>query len=102
MAIDIRTLILILGLSHLIQVIVFSYQYRINKTYPGPGWWLLWCLAEVVGFTCLLLRNYTMILPYVIMVQNISIVGGTIFIFSGYTIRQVPSELKRKRAQVWV
>ena len=36
MGIDLRTLILILGITHLMQVLVFAYQYKANKKYGGP------------------------------------------------------------------
>ncbi|MEI6455735.1 MAG: PAS domain-containing sensor histidine kinase [bacterium] len=83
MAIDIRTLILILGISHLVQAIVFYYQYRIHKTYKGIGWWLLWCSAEILGFGCVLLRGFSFILPVIIIIQNVAIISGTIFIYIG-------------------
>jgi PAS domain S-box-containing protein len=83
MAIDIRTLILILGISHLVQAIVFYYQYRIHKTYQGIGWWLLWCSAEILGFGCVLSRGFSFILPVIIIIQNVAIISGTIFIYIG-------------------
>ena len=47
MNLDIRTLVLVLGITHMIQVIVFYQQYKINKNYPGVGWWLMWSIAEI-------------------------------------------------------
>jgi len=79
----IPTIIVILGLTHLMQVIVFYHQYRINKTYKGIGWWLLWSAAEVFGFSFILLRNIPSILPLVIILQNSLIVAGTVFIYAG-------------------
>jgi PAS domain S-box-containing protein len=83
MAIDIRTLILILGVSHLMQVVVFYLQYKVNKAYKGIGWWLMWSVAEVIGFTAMLFRGIPSILPIVIIVQNTAIVTGTLFIYIG-------------------
>jgi PAS domain S-box-containing protein len=81
--IDIRTLAVVLGITHLIQVIVFFQQYKINKTYYGVGWWLMWSIAEVVGFACILLRGIPSIHLITIIIQNSSIFLGTIFIYIG-------------------
>jgi PAS domain S-box-containing protein len=81
--IDIRTLVLILGITHLIQMAVFSLQYKINKTYQGVGWWLLWSASEVVGFIFLLLREIPSLQHPAIIVQNTMLFLGTIFIYIG-------------------
>ncbi len=83
MNIDIRTIILILGLTHLMQVVVFIYQYKANKAYKGIGWWLMWSAAELIGFIFLLLRDIPSIFPFVVFIQNTAIVSGTIFIYIG-------------------
>jgi PAS domain S-box-containing protein len=83
MNIDIRTLVFVLGITHIIQVIVFYYQYRINKNYRGPGWWLMWSAAEVTGFTFLILREIPSIHRIAIVVQNTMIVAGVIFLYIG-------------------
>jgi PAS domain S-box-containing protein len=83
MEIDIQTLIIILGITHLMQVLVFYHQYRVNKAYRGIGWWLLWSGAEVVGFGVMLLRNITSILPLIIIIQNVMIISGTLFLYIG-------------------
>ena len=83
MNIDIRTLILIICITHLIQGMVFYHEYRVNKAYNGPGWWLLWSTSEVIGFFSFLLRDIPSILPLVIIVQNSAIFAGTIFLYVG-------------------
>ena len=81
--IDIRTLVLILGVTHLIQVAVFLQQYKINQTYQGLGWWLLWSAAAVVGFISMLLRDIPSLHSPAIIVQNSVLFLGTIFIYIG-------------------
>ncbi len=54
---DIRTLAMVLGITSIIQVIVFSLQASINKTYRGVGWWLLWSASAAVGFMFVLMRG---------------------------------------------
>ena len=83
MGIDIRTLVFVLGITHLIQMAAFLQQYRTNRTYPGIGWWLLWSAAEVLGFTCILLRGIPSIFKFVVVAQNSLLVLGTIFLYVG-------------------
>jgi PAS domain S-box-containing protein len=83
MGIDIRTLILIVGICHLMQVIVFLHQYKANKSINGPGWWLMWSAAECLGFILILLRSIPSLLTIVIIFQNTIILAGTIFVYLG-------------------
>jgi len=76
MNIDLRTLILVLGIANFLQVIAIFLQYRINRTYPGIGWWLLAFLSLAVGFIFTLLRDG---LP----IKLITIIAGSTLTFSG-------------------
>lgn len=83
MSIDIRTIIMVLGITHIIQIVVFYYQYMINKNYRGPGWWLMWSAAEVTGFAFMLLRQIPPIQKIAIIIQNSMIILGVIFLYIG-------------------
>jgi PAS domain S-box-containing protein len=83
MVIDVRTLVLIIGISHLLQMLVLFYQYIANKNLRGPAWWLMWSAAEVLGFGLILLRSIPSLIPMVIIFQDIVIFSGTIFIYIG-------------------
>ncbi len=83
MAIDIRTIVFILAVTHIMQVVVFFHQYKVNKAYKGIGWWLSWSAAEAIGFVVILFRDIPAILSLVIVIQNTAIVLGTIFILIG-------------------
>ena len=83
MNVDIRTFVLVLGITHLIQVAVFYQQYKANKNYIGVGWWLLWSIAEVFGFAGMLLRGIPEIHSMAIIFQNVGIFLGVIFIYIG-------------------
>lgn len=83
MDIDIQTLIFITGIIHLIQVFVFYIQYRANKNIAGPGWWLMWSVAETLGLLLILLRGVPVFLPFVILFQDIILLAGAIFIYIG-------------------
>lgn len=80
---NIKTIAFLLGLTHLMQVIVLVHQYRVNKTYPGVGWWLLWSAAEVIGFISMLFRTVPGIFNLIVIIQNAMFVAGTAFIYMG-------------------
>jgi PAS domain S-box-containing protein len=83
MQIDIRTIILIIGIAHLMQVLVFYHQFNFNRDIKGPGWWLVWSATEFVGFGLILFRGIPSLLPFIIVFQNVIILMGTIFVYVG-------------------
>jgi diguanylate cyclase (GGDEF)-like protein/PAS domain S-box-containing protein len=83
MNIDMRTLFLVLGITHLIQFAVFYQQYKANKSYQGVEWWLMWSIAEIVGFAGILLRDIPAIHSIAMIIQNSGIFLGTIFVYIG-------------------
>lgn len=83
MVIDIRTLILVLGITHIIQFIVLLHQHLLNKTFRGIGWCLLWSAAEMVAFAFMLLRGLPMLQAPLIIVQNTMLLAGVIFLYMG-------------------
>ena len=95
MFIDIHTLVFVLGITHLIQVAVFYQQFKINKNFHGIGWFLLWSIAEVIGFSGMLFRNIPIVHSASIIVQNTSIFVGTIFIYIGI-LRFLERSVNRK------
>lgn len=80
---DIRTLAMVLGITSIIQVIVFSLQASINKTYRGIGWWLLWSASAAAGFVFIILRALPAILKVAIIAQNSLLILGVIFLYIG-------------------
>jgi PAS domain S-box-containing protein len=83
MSFDVRTFAFILGLTHCMQVIVFIHQYKVNKTYRGIGWWLLWSATEAAGFVFILLRDISAIHLPAVIGQNVLLVLGTLFLYVG-------------------
>lgn len=83
MNIEIHTLAFVLVITHLIQIIVFIYQYLINKNYRGIEWWLMWSVAEVIGFVFVLLREIPSIQVAAIFLQNFLFIIGVIFLYIG-------------------
>ena len=93
MVLDIRTIVLITGITHFLQVVVFVYQLNTNRSLRGPGWWLTWSIFETLGFALILLRSIPAILPYAIVFQNLLILSGATFIYIGilrFFDRKVP------------
>lgn len=83
MVFDLKSLLLVLTFSHLMQVIVFYYQYKVNKFIKGPGWWLLWSAFEASGFILILLRQNPAYVTFVITTQDIMLILGIIFLTIG-------------------
>ncbi|MCX7634246.1 MAG: sensor domain-containing diguanylate cyclase [Syntrophales bacterium] len=83
MPIDLSTLVLALGITHFVQVLVFSHQFRTIKTYAGIGYWLLWSVAETAGFFFMLLRRVPVWEIPAIAIHNALIVAGVVFLYLG-------------------
>ncbi len=83
MGLDIRTLILILGITQLIQVGVFLHQYRMVRAYPGVGWWLIGSTAATAGFAGMFLRQIPAIQSVAIVLQNGFVLVAVVFIYIG-------------------
>jgi PAS domain S-box-containing protein len=79
MNIDINTLALVLSVANLMQVFALFAQWRHDKTYPGPGWWLLGIGIISLGFVALFLRSIPQL-------ELISIVSNNIFFVCGQTM----------------
>jgi len=83
MDLDMRTIVVVIALTHILQVLVLYHQYKTNKNTNGTGWWLLWSAAEVLGFCLVFLRSYPTLLPIVKVFQNPILFSGTLFVYIG-------------------
>jgi PAS domain S-box-containing protein len=83
MDIDIRTLAIVLAIVADIQAIAFFFQYLINKTYRGIGWWVLGSSLAAFGYVLLLLQGTNPILS--IILANSLLISGAISIYIGIT-----------------
>jgi len=95
MNIDIATFGVVLAITHLIQVAVFVLQFKVSEKNQGFGWFLLWSIAEVIGFTAMSLRSIPALQIPALFVQNISIFFGTLCIYAG-VFRFFGKEIPRK------
>ena len=83
MELDIRTLIFVLGVTHVIQFVVLFHQNLINRTFRGVGWWLLWSEVEIFAFAFMLLRGIPAIQSTAIIAQNGLLILGVMFLYVG-------------------
>jgi len=83
MNIDIRTLVIVVGITNVLQIIAIFLQYLINKTYRGIGWWVLGFASGAIGFVLLLLRDHISIELISIIAANGLLILGGIFQYIG-------------------
>jgi PAS domain S-box-containing protein len=83
MTIDIRTLAIILGITHLLQVIIFAFHVSINRTSRGAGWWLLWSGTAAVAFVFVPLRAMPSLYHISIIAQNMLLTLAVTFLYIG-------------------
>ncbi len=83
MVLDIKTIIIVTGLLHFMQVLVFYHQYRINKSLGGPVWWLAWSGSEAIAFLFLFIRSFPAFIPFSIILTDPVVILGTVFIYIG-------------------
>jgi signal transduction histidine kinase len=82
-ALDVRTLVAILGLSNLVQLLVLVLELRINRAYRGVGWWLFWSASVAAGLVLMLLRQLPALRQAAILAQNSLIVFGLTAFYVG-------------------
>jgi PAS domain S-box-containing protein len=85
MEIDIRTLAIVLVIVYILQAVAFFFQFRINKTYRGIGWWVLGSSLAAMGYVLLLLRDAIPIPLITIILANTLLISGAVFIYIGIT-----------------
>lgn len=83
MDIDIRTLAIVLAIVADIQAIAFFFQYLINKTYRGVGWWVLGSSLAAFGYVLLLLQGTNPVIS--IILANTLLISGAVSIYIGIT-----------------
>ncbi len=83
MNIDIRTVLIFMILTYLLQLIALFAQYRVNKTHCGLGWWTMGSLTLALAFVFYYVRDYPVIAPVAIVTNNILFVGGALLFYVG-------------------
>ncbi|HYN78378.1 MAG TPA: PAS domain S-box protein, partial [Lamprocystis sp. (in: g-proteobacteria)] len=83
MAIDLRTLAIVLTLTNLLQVIALFAQYRLDKTHLGPGWWTSGTALVALGFTCTSIQDNPVIGSTAIVAATALFTSGMAFYYIG-------------------
>ena len=83
MRIDIGTLIVVMSLFAMIQAAVLIYQYKLNKAYPGIGWWAAGSLAGAAGFALNVLREMEPFRIWSLIAGNGLLVAALVFFYIG-------------------
>jgi hypothetical protein len=73
MNIDIRTLVIITGITGLLQVMELFLQFRLNKSHQGIGWWTLSFGSMVMGYGFIALHGLISIKLITIISPNPSL-----------------------------
>jgi diguanylate cyclase (GGDEF)-like protein len=83
MNVDIRTLLLVLGIVDVIQVIVFFLLYLVNRADKGIGWWVLGSALSTAGLGLILLQDVVSIERFSIFSSSALLVLGQVFLYIG-------------------
>ena len=81
--IDIHTLALSLSISTIVQIIALFFQYRVDRTHHGLGWWTLSSALIALGFAFNILRDYPSMQQVSVIANNALFFGGMIFLYVG-------------------
>jgi len=83
MTLDVRTLVALLAISHVLQVVVLSLQYVVFRSYRGIGGWVLWSASVAAGSVFMLLRDAPGLRVVAILAQNGLLVVGVTALWAG-------------------
>ncbi|MBF0313293.1 MAG: PAS domain S-box protein [Oligoflexia bacterium] len=81
--IDVRTLIIFVGINNLIRIIILSLHYYINKTSKVFGWWIISSLFTMMGYLSLVIRDNSSLLKILILVGNVFLILAAFFLYIG-------------------
>jgi len=85
MHIDIRTLAVVLAMIGYLQAGVLVYNYILNRSIAGGGYWAVGSLALATGFLFLVLRDIPSIAGASILAANTFLLSGQVFLYLGVT-----------------
>ena len=83
MKLDISTLNMLMVLFAIIQAAILLFQYELNKSYRGLGWWALGSVAGATGFTLNIFRDIGFLREWILIFSNALVVIPAIFFHIG-------------------
>ena len=83
MKIDLVTLLFIIGIVNILQVIAFTLQYKANKAYNGPGWWMSGFIFAAGGFAFSVIRKNESFAHISIIISNFMLISAAALVYTG-------------------
>jgi len=80
---DIRTLSVLLGITSLLQTAAILFQYLVNRSYKGIGWWTLGFASVALAFLLIILRDIIAVSLISIFAGNLLFLLGIMFLYIG-------------------
>lgn len=80
MKLDVSTIIFITSLIFLTQTVAVFVQYRVNKNYSGPGWWLAGTFLQATGFSLMLMLHFKSIFMLAIFANPLIFLGQLLLV----------------------
>lgn len=80
---NIQSLALFLIITYLVQIIALFFQYRVDRTHHGLGWWTLSGAIVTLGFVFNYLRDYPFIGQIAIVANNVLFLSGLVLLYIG-------------------
>ncbi len=77
------TYVLLLSLIFILQALALFLQYLVNRTYPGPGWWMLGAMALAAGFIANAARAHPVFGQAAVVANNALFTGGFVLLYIG-------------------
>ena len=102
MKIDIGTLTLVVGLFAVIQAGILMYQYRLDQTYRGIGFWALGSIAAAAGFALRGLRSETFLQAETLLLSNLLLASPLFFYHIGIARFFGKKERHRFLVALWI
>ncbi|MCE1164153.1 MAG: PAS domain S-box protein [Bacteroidetes bacterium] len=81
--IDITSVSILIIIVNVLQVAGLLFQFILNRSYKGNGWWLMWSISIATGFIFLQLRVIPGLTQHAILFQNIFLLLGLVFLYIG-------------------
>ena len=74
---------MLLSLIFILQAVALFLQYLVNRTYPGPGWWMLGAVALAAGFIANSARTHPVFGHAAVVANNALFTGGFALLYIG-------------------
>ena len=84
MNLSLKTITIVIVIFHAIQLFEFFYQYKANKKYEGPGWWVLYSATFLSSFLIISIRHYYPVQGIPVIIQHSLMISGILMLYTGF------------------